>query len=124
VENPSDNTSIFLQTADEWREWLQKNCKSTDSVWLVIYHKTSSKPSVRWHDAIEYALCYGWVDSKAVGRNQESCYLRFTPRNPKSKWGRRNRERAKKMIENGYMTEYGKELIEIAKQTGKWELEQ
>ena len=63
------------------------------------------------------------VDSKAMKRDKESCYLKFTPRNPKSNWGKRNIERAVKMTERGLMTEYGQELIDIAKTTGKWKIE-
>ena len=63
------------------------------------------------------------VDSKAMKRDKESCYLKFTPRNSKSNWGKRNIERAVKMTERGLMTEYGQELIDIAKTTGKWKIE-
>ncbi len=78
---------------------------------------------MQWHDAIENALCFGWVDSKAMKRDKESCYLKFTPRNPKSNWGKRNIERAIKMAESGLITEFGQELINIAKSTGKWKIE-
>ena len=103
------------------RKWLCDNCDIEKSVWLIVFHKKSKVPSVHWHDAIENALCYGWVDSKAKKRDEESCYLKFTPRNPKSKWGKRNIERAIKMTKQGLMTKYGQQLIDIAKQTGKWE---
>jgi uncharacterized protein YdeI (YjbR/CyaY-like superfamily) len=62
------------------------------------------------------------VDSKAQSRDKESCFLKFTPRNPKSKWGKRNKERAIKMIEQGLMTEPGQRLIDLAKETGKWDV--
>jgi uncharacterized protein YdeI (YjbR/CyaY-like superfamily) len=66
------------------------------------------------------SLCFGWVDSKAARRDKESCFLKFTPRNPKSKWGKKNMERALKMIKEGLMTREGQALIDIAKKTGKW----
>jgi len=59
----------------------------------------------------------GWVDSKAIRRDKESCFLKFTPRDPKSKWGKKNKERALRMTEHGLMTQYGQVLIDIAKNT-------
>lgn len=114
--------AFYAVSTDEWREWLGKNCEKEKSVWLIVYHKKSKIPGVRWRDAIEHALCYGWVDSKAMKRDKESCYLRFTPRNPKSKWGERNKERAVKMTELGFMTKHGQKLIDIAKNSGKWDM--
>ncbi|MGB3007222.1 MAG: hypothetical protein WBC06_11975 [Chitinophagaceae bacterium] len=113
--------TLFASSVEEWRKWLCDNCDIEKSVWLIVFHKKSKVPSVHWHDAIENALCYGWVDSKAKKRDEESCYLKFTHRNPKSKWGKRNIERAIKMTKQGLMTKYGQQLIDIAKQTGKWE---
>ncbi|MEO7925697.1 MAG: hypothetical protein ABIR93_03125 [Saprospiraceae bacterium] len=120
METKNDIQTFYAGTVEEWREWLDKHCQSEKSVYLIVYHKKSKTPSVHWHDAIENALCYGWVDSKANSRDNESCYLKFTPRNPKSTWGKKNKERAIRMIENNLMTRHGQELIDIAKQTGKW----
>ncbi len=113
--------TFYAKTTEKWRQWLNKNGQKEKSVFLIMYHKKSKTPSVHWNDAIENALCYGWVDSKAKKRDKESSYLKFTPRNPKSKWGKKNKERALKMIENGLMTKHGQALIDIAKNTGKWE---
>lgn len=112
--------AIHFQSTEEWRNWLHQNCENEKSVWLIIYHKTSKTLSIHWHDAIENALCFGWVDSKAMSRDKESCFLKFTPRNPKSKWGKRNKERALKMINAGLMTSHGQQLIDIAVKSGKW----
>ncbi len=116
--------TLYVASLNEWRQWLENNCQTEKSVWLIVYHKNSKVPCVHWHDAIENALCYGWVDSKANSRDKESCYLKFTPRNPKSKWGKRNKERATKMIEKGLMRKHGQHIIDIAKETGKWDIEQ
>ena len=70
---------------------------------------------------IEHALCYGWVDSKAVTRDQHSVYLTFTPRNPRSTWGTKNRARAETMIAQGLMAPAGQRLIDHAKQLGTWD---
>jgi uncharacterized protein YdeI (YjbR/CyaY-like superfamily) len=115
--------TLYASSTDEWRKWLNQNCQIEKSIWLIVYHKTSKTPSVHWHDAIENALCFGWVDSKAISRDKESCYLKFTPRNPKSKWGKKNKERVQRMIENGLMTKYGQALIDHAKHIGKWDAE-
>jgi uncharacterized protein YdeI (YjbR/CyaY-like superfamily) len=115
--------TLYAASLNAWRKWLANNCQTEKSVWLIVYHKKSKTPGVHWHDAIENALCYGWVDSKANSRDKESCYLKFTPRNPKSKWGKRNKECALKMTEQGLMTKLGQHLIDIAKQTGKWDTE-
>lgn len=115
--------TLHDSSSDEWRKWLEKNCQTEKAIWLIVYHKKSKVQSVHWHDAIENALCYGWVDSKAKSRDKESCFLKFTPRNPKSKWGKRNKERALKMIEKGLMTKYGQHLIDMAKESGKWNRE-
>ena len=111
---------LFASSLDEWRDWLEKNCTVEKSVYLIVFHKSSSTKSVHWHEAIEHALCYGWVDSIAHKRDSESCYLKFTPRNPRSKWGKKNIERAEKMIDLGFMRPNGFSLIEKAKETGKW----
>jgi uncharacterized protein YdeI (YjbR/CyaY-like superfamily) len=115
--------TLYASSTDEWRKWLKDNCQIEKSVWLIVYHKRSKIPSVYWHDAIENALCFGWVDSKAVKRDKESCFLKFTPRNPKGKWGKKNIERALRMAEHGLMTQYGQALINIAKNNGKWDTE-
>jgi uncharacterized protein YdeI (YjbR/CyaY-like superfamily) len=114
---------LYVSSTDEWRKWLNQNCQTEKSVWLIVYHKNSKTPSVHWHDAIENALCFGWVDSKAISHDKESCYLKFTPRNPKSKWGKKNKERAQRMTENGLMTKYGQALIDLAIKSGKWDAE-
>lgn len=111
---------LFAKDLQEWRAWLEDNCSTEKSVYLVIFKKSSKVESVHWHEAIEHALCYGWVDSIAHKRDLESTYLKFTPRNPKSKWGKKNIERAKKMISLDYMRESGLKLIEAARSNGKW----
>jgi hypothetical protein len=67
-------------------------------VWLVIHHRDSPTPSVQYHEAIEHALCFGWIDSQARKHDPDSFVLRFTPRRPRSNWSRVNRERAARMI--------------------------
>jgi uncharacterized protein YdeI (YjbR/CyaY-like superfamily) len=114
--------TFFASTTADWRAWLAQNCQSEKEVWLIIYHKNSGTPSVRYHEAIEHALCYGWIDSQASKRDADSSHLRFTPRNPHSTWSRVNRQRAAKMIKLGLMTEHGQALIDLARAKGTWQV--
>ena len=114
--------TVSASTPAEWRAWLERNCRSTKEIWLIIHHKDSSAPSVRYHEAIEQALCFGWIDGLHRTRDEDSSQLRFTPRSPRSTWSRVNRERASRMIEQGLMTEHGQALIDLAKTKGTWQL--
>jgi len=122
MEIKDGKPAVYAKTRKEWRKWLQKSGQKLPSVWLILYHKKSTVTSVNLNDATEEALCFGWIDSLCKGRDAESYYLTFTPRNPKkSKWSAPNRERAERMIAQGLMTAQGQQLIDIAKATGKWE---
>lgn len=116
-----DKLAFYAPTRKEWREWLIANGETEKSVLLIIYHKKSKTPGIKYEEAVEEALCFGWIDSRANSRDSESYYQNFTPRNPKSKWSKSNRERVERLIEEGKMTHNGQRLIDIAKQTGKWE---
>jgi uncharacterized protein YdeI (YjbR/CyaY-like superfamily) len=105
-----------------WRAWLASHHRSETEVWLIIHHTGSGTQSVRYHEAIEHALCFGWIDSQARKRDATSSELRFTPRTPRGTWSRVNRERAARMIELGLMTEHGQALIELAKANGTWQV--
>jgi uncharacterized protein YdeI (YjbR/CyaY-like superfamily) len=105
----------------EWRDWLNKNHLTESKVWLIIYHKKSGIPTVKIDEAMEEALCFGWIDSKAKKRDHQSFYLSFSPRNPKSNWSNINKERAERMIRQGLMTPAGQKMIDLAKQTGTWD---
>ena len=113
--------NFYAKTLAEWRDWLAKHGQTEKRIWLIVYQKRSKTPSVRFLDAIEHALCFGWVDSKAIKRDAESCYLCFTPRSPKSTWGRWNRKRAEQLTEEGWMRPQGQAVIDHAKKTGTWD---
>jgi uncharacterized protein YdeI (YjbR/CyaY-like superfamily) len=106
----------------EWRAWLAQNCGSETEVWLVLQHKDSPAPGVLMYEAMEQALCFGWIDSQARKRDADSSLLRFSPRNPRSTWSRVNRLRAEAMIEQGLMTECGQAMIDLAKVKGTWQV--
>lgn len=116
-----DGVIAFLgKTRKDWRKWLEKNHQSEKSVWLIIYNKSSGTPSIYHNEAVEEALCFGWIDSVKYNRDGESNYQFFTPRKPKSNWSKVNRERVEKMTAQGLMTENGQKLIDLAKETGTW----
>ncbi len=122
METKDGRQAVYAITRKEWRKWLKQNSQSEKSVWLILYHKKSEVPCVNINDATEEALCFGWIDSLAKKRDSESFYLTFTPRNPKSKWSKPNRERVERLMATGLMTKHGRRLIDIAKDTGKWEV--
>lgn len=104
----------------EWRKWLAANHESGEPVCLVIYHKASKTPNLSYNDAVEEALCYGWIDNKGLSRDDDSMYLQLGPRKEKSNWSLLNKERVKRIIKAGLMTPAGQALIDAAKKNGKW----
>lgn len=115
MEIKDGKKAVTAHTREEWRKWLEKNHQTEQSVWLILYHKKSKVQNVTISDAMEEALCFGWIDSKAKKRDEESFYLTFSPRKPKSKWSNINKERAKKMIKQKLMTPAGQTMINLAK---------
>jgi len=108
----------------EWRNWLSDNGPAGKSVWVVIANKQSRVPGISYSEAVEEALCFGWIDSKANKFDADGYLLLFTHRNPKSRWSALNRERVEKLTATGQMTPAGQALIDIAKSSGKWETEE
>ncbi len=104
----------------EWRDWLAENYAGLNGIWLVYYRKSANKPRVNYDEAVEEALCFGWIDSLPRKIDDEKSKLLFTPRKPKSVWSKLNKTRIEKLIENGAMTEIGLAVIEAAKKNGSW----
>ena len=123
VETKNGIETFYAPTNKEWREWLSEKGHSEKSVWLIIYHKNSQTPSIEYHESIEDALCFGWIDSKAIKRDEESFYLYFTKRKPKSNWSKINKERVAKLTEQGLMTPAGQVYIDLAKENGTWDFD-
>ena len=112
--------TFYAKSQKEWRQWLEKNHESEKSVWLIIYKKESKTKSVYYPEAVDEALCFGWIDSKPNKRDAESFYQYFSKRNPKSNWSKVNKEKVKRLLAEGLITKSGLEAIEIAKQNGTW----
>ena len=104
----------------EWRAWLAENFDKSEGVWFVYYKKHTGKPRVSYDDAVEEALCFGWIDGLARGLDDERSKLLFTPRKPKSVWSKPNKARVEKIIAEGIITEAGLAKIEAAKRDGSW----
>lgn len=116
-----NETEIFHPTSQaDWRQWLDENHLSRQSVWLVFYSKLSEKPSISWSKAVDEALCYGWIDSKKIKINEEKSHQFFSKRKPQSTWSKINKQKVQNLIENGLMTQAGFNSIEVAKQNGSW----
>ncbi len=112
--------TYYANNRSAWRLWLKTNGEKEKSVWLIIYRKSAAKKSIKYAEAVEDALCFGWIDSKANNRDEESFYQSFAKRNPKSNWSKINKERVSQLIEQGLMTDKGMEVIELAKLNGAW----
>lgn len=104
-------TRLCVLSRMEWRSWLQRNHDKADLVWLVYYKKHTGKPSINYADSVEEALCFGWIDSIKRSIDEEKYAYKFTPRRSKSKWSPLNIKRAKKLIDEGKMTQAGLELF-------------
>ncbi|HEV2859128.1 MAG TPA: YdeI/OmpD-associated family protein [Solirubrobacterales bacterium] len=105
----------------ELEAWLEKNHGSCDGVWLKIAKKGAAEPSVTYAEALELALCFGWIDSQKRGFDEQHFLQRFTPRRPRGRWSKINREKAEALIESGAMRPAGLAEVEAAKADGRWE---
>jgi len=110
--------SIYLPDRESWRSWLEKHCGSKARVWLIYYKKHTGKPSIPYNDAVEEALCFGWIDSLVHRVDEERYMQKYTPRKPKSTWSKHNVRRVEKMISEGKMTPRGMELYNFAEKNG------
>jgi uncharacterized protein YdeI (YjbR/CyaY-like superfamily) len=113
--------TFYAKSRKAWRSWLDKNHEIEKSVWLIIYKKETNIPSVYYPEAVDEALCYGWIDSKPNKRDDESYYQFFAKRNPKSNWSKVNKEKVKLLIEKDLMMPAGLKMIQIAQSNGTWD---
>jgi uncharacterized protein YdeI (YjbR/CyaY-like superfamily) len=111
----------LFKTRAAWRRWLEKNHDRADDIWLIFYKKHVGKKSLEYEEAVEEALCFGWIDSKLRRIDDEKHKQRYTPRRPGSNWAKSNKARVEKLIANGSMTEAGLLKINAAKQDGSWD---
>ena len=92
---------LYVTNRDDWRNWLEEHYRNEKEIWLIYYRKQEGKPRIPYNEAVEEALCFGWIDSIIKNLDQERYAQRFTPRKPQSKFSQTNKERLKKLIEQG-----------------------
>ena len=102
---------VELRDQAAWHDWLEANHASVDGVWLKFAKKRSPTPTVAYPEAVEEALCFGWIDSKSKAVDEERTSLYFAPRRPKSNWTEGNRERVRRLEEAGLMTDAGRAAL-------------
>jgi uncharacterized protein YdeI (YjbR/CyaY-like superfamily) len=118
--NDAPENSIHPLSRTEWREWLEHHHTRTQGVWLISYKKAAGKPRVEYDEAVEEALCFGWVDSKGNKLDDERTMLWIAPRKAGSGWSRPNKEHIEKMIAAGQMAQAGMAKVEAAQKDGSW----
>lgn len=114
----------YIPTTSEWRTWLKQNHSKEKVIWLIYYKKHTGKPRVPYNEAVEEALCFGWIDSTIKRIDDERYMQQFTPRNLKSNWSKLNKERVEKLLKEGKMTEAGMRFVNYARKHGIWDKEE
>ena len=104
----------------EFRQWLEENHARSESIWLRLFKKTSGEPSITHAEALDQALCYGWIDGQLKPLDERSWLRKFTPRQPKSGWSKLNTRHVERLITAGAMTRAGLEAVAAAKADGRW----
>lgn len=102
---------LHVTTREDWRHWLEEQHANAREIWLVSYKRATGKPSLPYIEAVEEALCFGWIDSTGKRIDEERTALRYTPRRPKSSWTELNKERARRLIASGRMTPAGMAVL-------------
>lgn len=115
-----EKEQLYFKKASEWREWLHDNHHSSTGVYLIFYKVNSPFESMRWEEAVQVAICYGWIDSTVRNIDEHSRKQIFSPRKNKSVWSKVNKAYIEKLIADNLMHESGLAKIEIAKQNGSW----
>ena len=116
-----DRPRIQPATRAEWRAWLEDNHGTSRGVWLVSWKKHTGNPAVAYEEAVEEALCFGWIDGVLNRVDEDRTMQYFAPRKPKSTWARSNKERVARLEAAGHMTDAGRAAVELARGNGSWE---
>jgi uncharacterized protein YdeI (YjbR/CyaY-like superfamily) len=118
---PDDLPVILFASAAEFEAWLEEEHTGSAGVWLKIAKKGSRVSSVSYAEAVELALCFGWIDGQIKALDERHYLQRFTPRRPRSKWSRINRDRVEALIAAGRMRPSGLAAVEVAQADGRWQ---
>src|SRR5512137_1842191 len=118
---PDIGKVLYFTDRHSWRLWLAENHASRSEAWLAISRKGSAKETLTLDEAVEEALCFGWIDGLLKRLDAVSFALRFSPRKPNSVWSETNKQRVLRLIARGEMTEAGMEKVRLAQESGEWE---
>lgn len=121
MSSRADQPIVQLPDRAAWARWLEDNHATSPGVWLKLAKKGSGVPSVSSSEAVEVALCFGWVDSQGATIDHAFWKMRFTPRTRRSKWSQKNRETALRLIESGEMRPAGLSEVDAARADGRWD---
>jgi uncharacterized protein YdeI (YjbR/CyaY-like superfamily) len=121
MKKNTDQPILPFESAKAWDAWIAKNHSGSDGVWLQIFKKDSGKRTVTYDEALDSALCYGWIDGQKKSYNKESFLQKFTPRRPKSVWSKRNQDHVARLTKSKRMKPAGLKAIAAAKKDGRWE---
>jgi uncharacterized protein YdeI (YjbR/CyaY-like superfamily) len=119
-KHDDENPKAF-KSPTEFREWLQTNHKKCDLLWMRIFKKTSGEKSITYAEALDQALCFGWIDGQKKPYDEQSWLQKFTPRRPGSGWSKRNTQHIERLSRSGLMTSAGLKAVEEAKADGRWQ---
>jgi uncharacterized protein YdeI (YjbR/CyaY-like superfamily) len=103
--------TLYVITRQDFRKWLMENHQTKKEIWLIQFKKATKKPSIQYSEAVEEALCFGWIDGLIKSMDAERYAIRFSPRRPKSNWTDTNKELARRMITEGQMTPAGRATL-------------
>ena len=120
-ESLTDVPIVLFEAQEAWAVWLEENHASSSGLWLRLAKKAADLESLSYAEALEVALCYGWIDGQKKSYDESSWLQKFTPRRARSIWSKINREKAEALIASGRMKAAGREAVESAKQDGRWE---
>ena len=116
-----EEPELAFATADDWERWLERHHERPSGVWLRVAKKGAGVPSVTHSEALDVALCFGWIDARGAPVDDRFWLLRFTPRAPRSRWSQNNVDRIAALERAGRMREAGRAEVERAKADGRWE---
>ena len=120
--NPTELPILPFENKKKWADWLAKQHDKSTGVWLKLAKKTAGIPSITYEEALDVALCYGWIDGQKGSFDEHYWLQRFTPRGPKSIWSKINTEKAERLIASAEMKPAGLKAVEAAKQDGRWDV--
>lgn len=118
--NIPEQDTYYAPNRADWRLWLQANHAKAASIWLVCYKQQSGTPSLSWSEAVDEALCFGWIDGTRVSAGNDRFMQYFTRRKPGSVWSKINKDKVGRLIEEGLMQPAGQASIDLAQQNGSW----